>query len=1037
MAREFGYGLCPLWSWNDRIEPEGIRNDLDWMTDVGFDGCFLHPRPGVRTKFVSDEWLERAQDAVNEATDRGADVWLYDEDSYPSGFAGGQLLERAPEYRCRGLRYERAVDWDNLPHDSVCEADLARTFALDGDEYERIDRASDGKTASERPVPDADAYVAFWLEFAPDRARYNGHNYVDTRDPAAVEAFLEIVYEGYEGVLGDRFGEDVLGVFTDEPNGAHHLEERALMWTSDFSVAFREAHGYDVLDRLPALCYEMADAPAVRFDYYKLLNDLLVSNFTAQIGEWCVERDLHFTGHFWEHAWPDLSHTAAIMPHYAEMSVPGIDCLFRPGAADEQMSNVRMVRELDSVATQFDRRAMCESWGGAGWSVTRTDLKRMADWLLVLGVDFFVPHFVHYSLEGARKRDWPPSYGSHFEGATALKPLFESIEATAAWLDAGRRSPSTAVLHPSTTVWTEWVPEDDGNVPSGRSFESFVRDLELAGVTFDLLDETILEGYADVDDDGLRIGSCTYDTVVIPESTSNVISVTQELLADAPVEVLLVGDADLARVDGRVPESPPALSWETERLAVDELHDRLRSTSSVTHDAPGELYCRATATDDEWRCLLVNPSDERCEGVTVTAPEACEDALATDRFQSKSWRPDRSGSGDDRSATIDLLPYQSVCLTFGIDSPVDAATTGSAAGLEYSASDGRGSSAGVDMKSSTSLDTESSTPSGLTDAPNVIEPSAIDVERDGPNVAILDFVDLEVDGDRLEREYVLAAQDAVFERHGVDYCAQPFEIRHWWQLVRDGHKRRRKPGFEATFRFMIEEEISGPIEAVVENGPLFDITVNGEDVAFDDGTWLDDAFHCADVTSHLIPGENELTVAADRVSIEHPLEACYLLGDVTVDTEDPTCLRLRPADPDALEVGSIAEQGHPFYTGWVTYSGTVDYNESWGSYSLEVGDFDGLAVTVIVNGERVCPIGEPSTNGDVSAALVDGENDVELSLYVGPENALGPLHHESTPRDEGLAHPWMFTPHDRDTFREGHQVGPAGIHEPFRLVRDR
>jgi hypothetical protein len=997
MPREFGYGLCPLWSWNGRPTRAGIRDGADWMDELGFEGYFLHPRPGVKTKFVSEAWVERAQDAVNAAADRGMDVWLYDEDSYPSGFAGGQLLDGAPERRARGLRYERVASWGDRP-EAMADAPLARTFAIEeGDPPTYEPAEEDAETDA-----DADAYLCFWVAFAPDRPRYNGHSYVDTRDPETTERFLDIVYERYADALGEQFGAEVVGVFTDEPNGAHHLKERALMWTAGFPETFREEKGYDLLERLPALVLDADDAAAVRFDYYDLLNELLVSNFTRRIDEWCRERDLHFTGHFWEHAWPDLSHTAAIMPHYAEMSVPGVDCLFRPDAENPQYGNELMVRELDSVARQFGRRAMCETWGGAGWSVTRTDLKRMADWLLALGVDFFVPHFVHDSLEGLRKRDWPPSYGEHLDGATALTPLFESMAETAAWIDAGERATSVAVLHPSTTVWTAWTPADGGDVPAGRDFRAFVADLESAGVGFDLLDETILRSYGAVGEDGVRVGDVTYETVVVPAAADTVRAETRDALAASGVEVLYLGSAP-TRVDGRLADADLAAEWDAERVDPAALRERLEAETPITHDSSRALRTRTTRVDGEWRCFLVNTADER-QSVRVRAPADASAAIATDRFEGTERRVDAESVDSGVVCELALRPYQSLCLTFHAGTPApDPSPAASAAN-----------------------------PDGA-DAPARLEPGAVHATRDAPNVAVLDFCDLDLGGETRAGEYVLAAQDAIFEAHGIDYASRPFEVRHWWRLVAAGAKRRRASGFEATFRFAVADPPDGPVAAVVENAPAFDVALNGEPLAFDRGSWLDDAFRCADATPHLRTGVNELVVGADRVSIEHALEPVYLRGDVSVDAADPTRPTLEP--DDSLGLGSLPEQGHPFYVGWVTYEGTVDYDPEWGAYALDAGTFDGLAATARVNGERVGPIGEPAVCGDVTHALVAGENEIAVSVYVGPENALGPLHHEDTPREAGLAHPGMFTPHGGESFRAEHRVGPAGLHEPFALER--
>ena len=101
---------------------------------------------------------------------------------------------------------------------------------------------------------------------------------------------------------------------------------------------------------------------------------------------------------------------------YAWHSVPGIDMLFNQFSEDvnAQFGNVRSVKELASVANQLGRRrTLSETYGGAGWELRFEDMKRLGDWQAALGVNFQNQHLTHQSLLGARKNDYPPSFGSH------------------------------------------------------------------------------------------------------------------------------------------------------------------------------------------------------------------------------------------------------------------------------------------------------------------------------------------------------------------------------------------------------------------------------------------------------------------------------------------------------------------------------------------------------------------------------------------------------------------------------------------------
>jgi len=50
----------------------------------------VHPRPGLLTEYLSDEWFHLFDYTVQKGKELGMKVWIYDENSYPSGF-GSQI----------------------------------------------------------------------------------------------------------------------------------------------------------------------------------------------------------------------------------------------------------------------------------------------------------------------------------------------------------------------------------------------------------------------------------------------------------------------------------------------------------------------------------------------------------------------------------------------------------------------------------------------------------------------------------------------------------------------------------------------------------------------------------------------------------------------------------------------------------------------------------------------------------------------------------------------------------------------------------
>lgn len=95
----------PFWAWNGKLEPEELRRQIREMHRMGLGGFFMHSRVGLATPYLSDEWFACIDACVDEAGRLGMEAWLYDEDRWPSGAAGG-LATRNPKYRMRSLVME-------------------------------------------------------------------------------------------------------------------------------------------------------------------------------------------------------------------------------------------------------------------------------------------------------------------------------------------------------------------------------------------------------------------------------------------------------------------------------------------------------------------------------------------------------------------------------------------------------------------------------------------------------------------------------------------------------------------------------------------------------------------------------------------------------------------------------------------------------------------------------------------------------------------------------------------------------------------
>ena len=287
---------------------------------------------------------------------------------------------------------------------------------------------------------------------------YAGFTYVDLIMPGVTEKFISITMDGYQESVGEEFGKTIPGIFTDEPNIS--TENGSLRWTPDLFEQFELHWNYRLENHLPSLFLETGDWKKVRHDYYSLLLDLFIERWSIPWYKYTEEHNLAWTGHYWEHGWPNPKHGGDNMAMYAYHQLPGIDLLFnnwqeRP----DQFGNIRNVRELSSAASQFGRaRTLCEAYGASGYELSFEDMKRNGDWMYALGVNMMNQHLSYQSVLGDRKHDFPQTFSYHAGWWNDYKAHAGYFGCLSLALSAGIRKSDILVLEPTTTAWMYSVP---------------------------------------------------------------------------------------------------------------------------------------------------------------------------------------------------------------------------------------------------------------------------------------------------------------------------------------------------------------------------------------------------------------------------------------------------------------------------------------------------------------------------------------------------------------------------------------------------
>jgi len=954
------YRTAPFFVWNGEVTEADIDRYLADFKEQGIGGVFIHPRPGLITEYLSERWFELCRYTVEKAKKLGLEVWLYDENSYPSGFAGGHVPAAMPESYNEGqgvvLRKSRQKPADSAAR---CKVLLER----EGEFY------------------------CFELAYYEKRAWHGGFSYVDLIRPGVTEKFIELTMRGYERTLGSDFGKTVRGIFTDEPHIMAPVRKDCMRWTPDLFAQFEKRWGYDLKPQLVSLFEETGDWRKVRHNYQALLLELFIERWAKPWRRYTEAKGLQWTGHYWEHDWPNPQHGPDTMAMYAWFHVPGIDMLFNQfrEEVNAQFGNVRSVKELSSVANQLgQRRTLSETYGGAGWELRFEDMKRLGDWEYALGVNLMNQHLSHQTLVGARKHDYPQSFAYHTPYWSHYRVLGDYFGRLSLALASGEQVNRILVLEPTTSAWM-YASQGAAHprmMEIGKVFQGFLNQLEGMQAEYDLGCENILKDQGKAEGAKLVVGRRSYNLVMLPPGTENLDSPTAKLLGaylGGGGEVVAFVDAP-GRIDGAPSDSfakvvaASGTRWvrATELAAVKSLHG-----DGARVEVSGKVFHQRRRLEDAELLFVVNSSLE-------------QGARAAARLKGRTLH-----RLDPVSGALEAYPARSVD-----------------GGLEFSAELPPGGSLLLVGSDATAASPVERVRGG--ERRPVAAAGPLSVRRLSPNVLTLDYCELRLGGQVEKDIYYFQAADKAFRHHGLDGNPWNAAVQYKTTIL-DRNRFGLETGFEATFHFQIEAGLdTSGLRLVVERPQLWQVSVNGSGVSARPGEWwLDVRFGVYDIGQHVAAGANAITLRARPMSVLNELEPVYLLGEFGLAAEERGW---KLAAPKPLGLGAWKEQGLPFFSDRVAYGRDYELRPSEARIKVTLERWHGTVAEVLVNGKSAGIIGWQPYELDITGLVANGKNRVEVVVVGSLKNALGP-HHGKISR--GLVSP--------GSFRLAPEHQPAGV----------
>ena len=968
------YRGAPFWAWNCKLEREELERQIDVLHEMGFGGFHMHVRTGMDTPYLSDEYMALIKNCVDKARGEQMLAYLYDEDRWPSGAAGG-LVTRDPRYRARYLLFT-AVPYGQGKQGEKYEGSTARASrAENGRLLACFDVQLDeqGCLASYRRIrEDEEAQGDKWyayLEVNTESGWYNNQTYVNTLDKAAMDRFIEITYESYNRTIADEFDKTVPSIFTDEPQFSHKGTLRfardktdvTLPWTDDLPDTFRAAYGEDLLGSIPELFWELPEGgvSVIRYHYHDHICERFTEAFADNCGRWCREHHLKLTGHMMEE--PTLrSQTAALgeaMRSYRGFDLPGIDML----CAHFEYTTAK---QTQSAVHQYGCEGMTsELYGVTNWDFDFRGHKLHGDWQAALGVTVRVPHLSWVSMAGEAKRDYPASINYQSPWWKEYRYIEDHFARVNTALTRGKPVVRVGVVHPIESYWLHWGPSEQTALERDQLdqlFQDVTRWLLQGSMDFDFISESLLPGQCAKGGAPLRVGEMAYDVVVVPGCQTLRSSTLERLEAfrDAGGRLVFLGDAP--RYENAVPSDRGERLY-ARSLAVPVSRGSLLGAVEPAREveirnASGcmtDKLLHQLRQDGEGRWLFIahgaepyNKDVSRFEDLRIRLKGAYRPTVYDTLTGEK--RPIAYVAGEGRTEIrTRLYDYDSLLLYL---EPVDSGAYEPQAAPRYAETELR-------------------------------LPRRVKYSLSEPNALLLDTAEYALDDGEMRAEEEILRLDNVC-RAQLGWPSRKESFAQPWVVPKEPMTHT------VHLRFSIESDVDYEgASLAVEDAERLTIRLNGENVApVVTGYYVDRSIRTVSLPA-LRRGTNvlELDIPFGKRS---NIEWCYLLGDFGVQASGR--MKRIVERPDALTFGSFVPQGLPFYGGNVTYECPVTVEEE-GEYALKVPHYRGTLMKVSLDGGEQSYLVYPPYQLSLGR-LSAGEHLIRLTLFGHRRNGFGPVH---------------------------------------------
>ncbi len=965
------YRGTPFWAWNSDLKAEELCNQIEIFKKMGLGGFHMHVRTGMSTNYLSDEFMALIKCCCEKADKEHMLAWLYDEDRWPSGAAGG-LVTKDEEYRARCLLMTTVPcsneDVAATIIDSRAEGGregkgwLISCYDIILDENGYL---KDYKVIGEDDKAEGTKWYAYVKIHAPS-PWYNNQTYLDTLNPKAVKRFVEVTHERYKQVIGDHFGGVVPAIFTDEPQftrkdvleNSTDKDDIAMPWTDNLPDTYKAQYGEDILATLPEIFWELPDGKVstTRYHYHDHISERFAEAFADVCGSWCRENGIALTGHMMEE--PSLhSQTAALgdaMRSYRGFDLPGIDML----CANFEFTTAK---QAQSAVHQYGREGMLsELYGVTGWDYDFRGYKLHGDWQACLGVTIRVPHLSWYAMGGEAKRDYPASihYQSPWwEEFSYLEDHFARVNTA---MTRGKPVVKVGVIHPVESFWLHWGPNDKTALVRENMDEKFhnITDWLLKGsIDFNFISESLLPSLCENASAPLQVGEMAYDAVIVPDCETLRSTTIERLEAfrNAGGKLIFLGNAPVFAdgiPDGRgktLYEKSTVIPYDREKL-LNELEENRTVTLRLANGRLSDGFIYQLRKDGNSNWLFIS---------------RCKEPYNKDCIRENKLRITLKGEFTPYvydTISGDIYP---IACEYINGNTVIAKTLFDYDSLLLRLDEGKAEKA-VEPEKEISL------------ANATAMPALVPYTLSERNAFLLDTAEFALDGGEFMAEEEILRLDNVC-RKMVGFVERGGNVAQPWVIEPE------TIAHYVTLRFRINSDIDyNGAELALEDAEKAKIVFNGNEIANNITGWYTDKDIKTVTLTEIRKGENILEVTLP-FGTRTNTEWCYILGNFGVNIIGRA--KTITALPEKLGFGSIIYQGLPFYGGNITYHLEAEGN----NLRVEATRYKGALISVAVDGEEKGKIVYPPYLLDIDG-LADGNHKIDITLFGNRYNAFGPIH---------------------------------------------